>query len=50
MAWLPRGRLRWVIGGALLAALVTVGIVLAWPHARVYTGAAPPRSSTRRSS
>jgi glycerophosphoryl diester phosphodiesterase len=42
MAWLPRGRLRWVIGGALLAALVAVAIVLAWPHAQVYTGAAPP--------
>jgi hypothetical protein len=42
MARLPRGRLRWVIGGALLAALVAVAIVLAWPHVRVYTGAAPP--------
>ena len=44
MAWLRKGRLRWVIGGVLLAAVVVVVVVVvvAWPHARVYTGAAPP--------
>jgi len=42
MAWLRGRRLRWVIAGVLVAALVAVAIVLAWPHARVYTGAAPP--------
>ena len=41
MAWLRRGRLRWVVAGVLVAALV-VGIIVAWPHARVYTGVAPP--------
>lgn len=42
MAWLRGGRLRWVIAGVLLAAVVAVAVVLAWPHAQVYTGAAPP--------
>jgi len=42
MAWLRGGRLRWVIAGVLLAALVATAIVLAWPHARRYTGAASP--------
>jgi glycerophosphoryl diester phosphodiesterase len=42
MAWLRGGRLRWIIGGALLAGLVATAIVLAWPHAQRYTGAAPP--------
>lgn len=41
MAWLPGGRLRWVIAGGLVTALV-VGAIFAWPHARRYTGAAPP--------
>jgi hypothetical protein len=41
MAWLRRGRLRWVVAGVLMAALV-VGVILAWPHARVYTGVEPP--------
>jgi hypothetical protein len=41
MAWSRRGRLRWVIAGALLAALV-VAVIVAWPHAQRYTGAAPP--------
>lgn len=41
MAWLRKGRLRWVIAGVLLAAVVVVAAV-AWPHARVYAGAAPP--------
>jgi len=40
MGWLRRGRLRWVIAGVLVVALV-VGIIVAWPHARRYTGAAP---------
>jgi glycerophosphoryl diester phosphodiesterase len=31
-----------VIAGVLLAALAAVAIVLAWPHAKVYTGVAPP--------
>ena len=42
MAWLPRGRLRWVIAGGLVAALVVVGVIVAWPDAQRYTGAAPP--------
>jgi hypothetical protein len=41
MAWLRRCRLRWVIAGAVVAALV-VAAILAWPHAQRYTGAAPP--------
>ena len=41
MAWLRKGRLRWVIAGAVVAAVV-VATILAWPHARVYTGVAPP--------
>lgn len=42
MAWLPRGRLRWMtIAGALLAAAV-IAVIVAWPHAQRYTGAAPP--------
>lgn len=41
MAWLRRGRLRWVIAGVVVAALV-VAAILAWPHAQRYTGAAPP--------
>jgi len=42
MAWLPRGRLRWMmIAGALLAAVV-IAVIVAWPHAQRYTGAAPP--------
>ena len=40
MAWLRRGRLRWVIAGVLAVGLA-VGIIVAWPHARRYTGAAP---------
>jgi hypothetical protein len=40
VAWLRRGRLRWVIAGVLVVALA-VGIIVAWPHARRYTGAAP---------
>ena len=40
MAWLRRGRLRWVIAGMLAVALVA-GVIVAWPHARRYTGAAP---------
>src|SRR5215475_2162718 len=42
MAWLPRGRLRWVIAGGLVVALVVVGVIIAWPHAKRYTGVAPP--------
>ena len=41
MAWLRRGRLRWVIAGVLLAALVA-GAIVAWPYVQAYTGAAPP--------
>lgn len=41
MAWLRTGRLRWVIAGVLLVALVAAGIV-AWPYAQLYTGSAPP--------
>ena len=42
MPWLPRGRLRWMmIAGALLAAVV-IAVIVAWPHAQRYTGAAPP--------
>lgn len=42
MARLPKGRLRWmVIAGALLAAVVSA-VIVAWPHAQRYTGAAPP--------
>ena len=41
MGWLRKGRLRWVIAGVLLAALV-VPVIVAWPHAQRYTGAAPP--------
>src|SRR5215469_12798686 len=42
MAWLPGGRLRWVIACGLVAALVVVGVIVAWPHAQRYTGVAPP--------
>src|SRR5215472_10070564 len=41
MAWLRRGRIRWVVAGALVVALV-VAVIVAWPHAQRYTGAAPP--------
>src|SRR5215467_4352780 len=41
MAWLRGGRLRWVIAGVVLVALVAAAIV-AWPHVQLYTGAAPP--------
>ena len=41
MAWLRRGRLRWVVTGGLVVALV-VAVIVAWPHAQRYTGAAPP--------
>ena len=41
MAWLRKGHRRWVIAGVLLVAVVVAAIV-AWPHAQVYTGAAPP--------
>src|SRR5689334_25000188 len=42
MTWLPRGRLRrMMIAGALLAAVV-IAVIVAWPHAQRYTGAAPP--------
>ena len=42
MAWLRGSRLRWVIAGGLVAALVVVGVIVAWPHAQRYTGVAPP--------
>jgi hypothetical protein len=41
MVRLPGGRLRWIIAGVLVVALV-VAVIVAWPHARRYTGAAPP--------
>ena len=41
MAWLRGGRLRWVIAGVALVALVA-GAVVAWPYVQLYTGAAPP--------
>jgi len=41
MVRLPRGRLRWAIAGGLVVALV-VAVIVAWPHAQRYTGAAPP--------
>src|SRR5215475_6806807 len=41
MAWLRGGRLRWVIAGVVLVALVAAAIV-AWPYAQLYMGAAPP--------
>jgi glycerophosphoryl diester phosphodiesterase len=41
MAWLRGGRLRWVIAGVVLVALVAAAIV-AWPYVQLYTGAAPP--------
>src|SRR5262249_28631401 len=41
MVWLPRGRLRWVIAGVLVVALV-VTVIVAWPYAQRYTGAAAP--------
>lgn len=41
MAWLRGGRLRWVISGVLLIALIAAAIA-AWPYAQLYTGAAPP--------
>jgi len=41
MAWLRGGRLRWVIAGVVLVALVA-GAVVAWPYVQLYTGAAPP--------
>ena len=40
MAWLRAGRLRWVIAGVVLVALVAAAIV-AWPYVQIYTGAAP---------
>lgn len=42
MARLPRRRLRWVIAGVLLVALVAVITLVGWPLLRRYTGAAPP--------
>ena len=42
MAWLRGGRLRWVIIGGLAAVMVAVAVIVAWPHAQRYTGAAPP--------
>lgn len=41
MAWLRRGRWRWVIAGVVLVALVG-GAIVAWPYVQLYTGAAPP--------
>ena len=41
MAWLRKGRRRWVIAGVVAVALVAAAIV-AWPYVRLYTGAAPP--------
>ena len=41
MAWLRRGRWRWVIAGVVLVALVA-GAIVAWPYVQLYTGAAPP--------
>jgi Glycerophosphoryl diester phosphodiesterase family len=41
MAWLRGGRLRWVIAGVVLVALVA-GAIVAWPYVQLYTGAAPP--------
>jgi len=41
MAWLRGGRLRRVMVGVLVVALVTAAIV-AWPYGQRYTGAAPP--------
>src|SRR5215831_9850351 len=41
MTWLRAGRLRWVIAGVVLVALVAAAIV-AWPYVQLYTGAAPP--------
>ena len=50
MAWLRGSRLRWVIAGAAVLVAVVVAAIVAWPHAQRYTGAAPPLSSTRKSS
>src|SRR5262249_59979417 len=41
MAWLRGRRLRWVIAGVVLVALVA-GAIVAWPYVQLYTGAAPP--------
>jgi glycerophosphoryl diester phosphodiesterase len=41
MAWLRGSRLRWVIAGVVLVALVPAAIVV-WPYVQLYTGAAPP--------
>jgi glycerophosphoryl diester phosphodiesterase len=41
MARLRGGRLRWVIAGVLVVALVTA-VIAAWPLLQRYTGAAPP--------
>ena len=41
MARLRRGRLRWVIAGGLVIALVAAAVV-AWPSVQRYTGSAPP--------
>jgi glycerophosphoryl diester phosphodiesterase len=41
MAWLRGVRLRWVIAGVVLTALVA-GAIVAWPYVQLYTGAAPP--------
>jgi glycerophosphoryl diester phosphodiesterase len=41
MARLRRGRLRWVIAGGVVIALVAAAVV-AWPYVRRYTGSAPP--------
>jgi hypothetical protein len=47
MAWLRGRRLRWVIAGVVLVALVAVAIV-AWPYVQLYTGAAPPAQFYRK--
>jgi glycerophosphoryl diester phosphodiesterase len=41
MPRLRQGRLRWVIAGGLVAALVA-GVIAVWPLVQRYTGAAPP--------
>src|SRR5215475_6324642 len=41
MAWLRRGRLRWLVAGGVVIAVV-IAVIVAWPHAQRYTGAAAP--------